>query len=541
MATASADVPAEPASPSDPPDLTFGSFSEAPPWTLDDPDAPLWRRHLDAERERIRAEVPVLLGRRRLPPGRRAIGVARRLVLAVGLWAWRERPHGGSISKAGISRRLRQAMEKLGPTYIKLGQILSSGEGIFPAELVDEFKLCRDQVPPEPFGSVRQVIEEDLGRPLEDVFGHVERAPLAAASIAQVHAARLRSGEDVVVKVQRPHVARLVREDLRAMAWLAPHLVGRIHSAALANPPALVELFAQTITEELDFRLEAENMLDLAGTYAALGQRGYVVPRPHPELVTRRVLVMERLDGFNFDDVIGMRRAGVDTEAVVRTGMIGFLEGALLHGIFHGDLHGGNLFVLPDGRTALLDFGITGRLDQGRRLAFLRLMMAASVSDIRGQIAALRDLGALPVGTDIDWVIRELKLDQAPIDPAALDGQALVAEIRSLVKALLGIGARFPKELMLFVKNLVFLDSAISRLAPDLDLLAEITDISLYFATRHGDQIAAEVGIDPRQMDVDLTSFKANLGLDATTATLTHRDLQARRETIRENLLQRDR
>jgi ubiquinone biosynthesis protein len=541
MATASADVPAEHVSPTDPPDLTFGSFSETPPWTLADPDAPLWRRHLDDERERIRAEVPVLLGPRRLPPGRRAIDVARRLGLAVGLWAWRERPQGGSISKAGISRRLRQAMEKLGPTYIKLGQILSSGEGIFPAELVDEFKLCRDQVPPEPFGSVRQVIEEDLGRPLEDVFTHVERTPLAAASIAQVHAARLRSGEDVVVKVQRPHVARLVREDLRAMAWLGPHLVGRIHSAALANPPALVELFAQTITEELDFRLEAENMLDLAGTYAALGQRGYVVPRPHPELVTRRVLVMERLDGFNFDDVIGMRRAGVDTTAVVRTGMIGFLEGALLHGIFHGDLHGGNLFVLPDGRTALLDFGITGRLDQERRLAFLRLMMGASVSDIRGQIAALRDLGALPAGTDIEWVIRELKLDQAPIDPASLDGEQLVAEIRSLVKALLGIGAQFPKELMLFVKNLVFLDSAISRLAPDLDLLSEITEISLYFATRHGDQIAAEMGIDPRQMDVDLTSFKANLGLDATTTTLTPRDLQSRRETIRENLLQRDR
>ena len=124
-------------------------------------------------------------------------------------------------------------------------------------------------------------------------------------------------------------------------------------------------------------------MLDVARTFADLGQRGYVVPRPIPELVTRRVLVMERLAGFAFDDVAGHEAgAGVDTSAVIRTGMIGFMEGALIHGIFHGDLHGGNLFVRPDGRTALLDFGITGRLGEPRRLAFLRLLMAATVNDV---------------------------------------------------------------------------------------------------------------------------------------------------------------
>ncbi len=205
------------------------------------------------------------------------------------------------------------------------------------------------------------VVEAELGRPLDDVFAEFDRAPLAAASIAQVHAATLRTGERVVVKVQRPSVARSCTPTCEVMAWLAPFLVGRIPIAALANPPALVELFAETITEELDFRLEAENMLDIARSFAELGQRGYVVPRPHPTLVTPRVLVMERLDGFAFDDVAGMHDAGVDTEAVVRTGMIGFMEGAMIHGIFHGDLHGGNLFVLPDGRVALLDFGITGR------------------------------------------------------------------------------------------------------------------------------------------------------------------------------------
>ena len=139
------------------------------------------------------------------------------------------------------------------------------------------------------------------------MFASVEHTPLAAASIAQVHAATLRDGTPVVIKVQRPAVARRVRQDLAVMAWVAPHLVGRIPVAALANPPALVELFAETIVEELDFRLEADNMLDVATTFAELGQRSFVVPRPHPTLVTRRMLVMERVDGFNFADVAGMR------------------------------------------------------------------------------------------------------------------------------------------------------------------------------------------------------------------------------------------
>ena len=130
--------------------------------------------------------------------------------------------------------------------------------------------------------------------------------------------ATLRTGEEVVVKVQRPRVGELVHADLRVMAWLAPLLVGRIPIAALANPPALVELFAETITEELDFRLEAQNMLDIAAVFAELGQRSYVIPRPHPELVTPRVLVMERLTGFAFDDVVGMQGADIDTEAVVQ-------------------------------------------------------------------------------------------------------------------------------------------------------------------------------------------------------------------------------
>jgi ubiquinone biosynthesis protein len=531
-------VTATAASTSPVPDRSWGAFTEHGPWVLDR-DAIGWLALAERLRLAAHAEVPALTKPSRLPPGHRVVTVVGHLAGAIGPWMWhrrRRRNADPAIGRAEVSRRLRLAAEALGPTYIKLGQIISSGEGLFPSELVAEFKKCRDQVPAEPFDVVRRVVEQDLGARLEDLFESFDTTALAAASIAQVHRARLRTGEDVVVKVQRPAVGRLVRTDLRVMSWLAPHLVGRIPVAALANPPALVELFAETIVEELDFRMEAANMLDVAVMLHELGQTAYVVPRPHPTLVTRRVLVMERLSGFSFDDVAGMRDAGIDTEDVIRTGMIAFMEGAMIHGVFHGDLHGGNLFVLADGRTALLDFGIVGRLTGPRRLAFLRLMLGATTNDIIGQMTALRDLGALPPDTDLAAVIRDLRLDQAPIDPTTLTGEEMVKEVQRVVKALLGYGARLPKELMLYVKNMVFLDGAIARLAPDLDLLAEIAHISMLFAQRHGERLGRELGIDHTTIELNMDGVKAGFGVDASVEALTYRDLQARRELIQKRM-----
>ena len=514
-----------------PSDLEFGAFSDHGPWSVDPTRLP-WRHGLDQVRLSTRAEVPSLLRRRRLPPGTRVVGVVALIGEALAGWYASDRRAGRSSSRAGLSRRLRQAFEQLGPTYIKLGQIISAGEGIFPEELVREFRLLRDRVPAEPFEAVRQVVEADLGRPLEEVFSSFERQPLAAASIAQVHKATLLTGEEVVVKVQRPQVASLIRRDLAAMSWIAPILVGRIPVSALANPPALVQVFAETIVEELDFRLEADSMLDIAAILAETEQRSIVVPRPHPELVTRRVLVMERLDGFAWDDVAAMREAGIDTSAVLRAGMVAFVEGAVVYGVFHGDLHGGNLLVQPDGRVALLDYGITGRLDAAGRSAFMRLVVGATVNDIRMQLEALRDLGALPPDADLDVVIRDLGLDQPVKDPTTMTPDELVAELREITRALLGYGARLPKELMLFVKDALFLNGAIAVLAPDVDLFAEVTHVATYLATHHGARIAGEVGVDPRSMEVDLDGMRAAIGVSPDVKTLTFRDLQDRRDTI---------
>jgi ubiquinone biosynthesis protein len=498
-----------------------------------------WRKIAPSLRDDARREVPVLTKASKTPPVARLVEVVWVLGKAILPWWLKKRTRrfaDASASRAYLSLRMRKAIERLGSTYIKLAQIISSGEGLFPAELVDEFKKCRDQVPPIPFDDVRRVIEEETGASLEHTFTTFDRSPLAAASIAQVHVATLRTGEEVVVKVQRPVVSKLVRKDLRVMAWLAPHLVGRIKVSALANPPALVELFAETIVEELDFRIEASNMLDVAKVLKELKQDGYVIPRPHPTLVTRRVLVMQRLRGFKFDDVVGMKEAGIDTEAVIRTGMIAFMEGAMIHGVFHGDLHGGNLFVQEDGKTALLDFGIVGRLTGPRRMAFLRLMLNATTNNVTGQVEALRDLGALPMDTDIQAVIKDLNLGAPVIDPTTLSGEELVQEVQRVVKAMLGYGARMPKELMLYVKNMVFLDGAIARLAPDLDLLAEIANISMLFAERHGERLGRELGIDHTTVEINLDSVKAGFGVDASTNSMTYRDLQKRRELIQKRM-----
>ncbi len=519
-------------------DREWGAFTEKAPWELNR-DELAWEGHAKVLRREVRNEIPRLTTPGKVPPFGRLLKVVGVLGFAVVPWMARKKLRRYASIEAGradLSLRLRRAIETLGPTYIKLAQIISSGEGLFPSELVEEFKKCRDQVPAEPFEVVRNTIEADLGARISDVFLHIDTTPLAAASIAQVHAATLVTGEPVVVKVQRPEIGSLVRRDLRVMSWIAPFLIGRIPVAALANPPALVELFAETIMEELDFRMEASNMIDVASMLHNLNQTRYVVPRPHPKLVTRRILVMERLHGFNFDDVEGMKAAGIDTEDIIRTGMIAFMEGAMIEGIFHGDLHGGNLFVLPDGRTALLDFGIVGRLAGPRRIAFLRMMLGATTNDVKGQIAALRDLGALPADVDIDQVIVDLRLDQPTIDPTSLSGEELVKEVQRIVKALLGYGASMPKELMLYVKNMVFLDGAIARLAPDLDILAELASISMTFAERHGERIGRELGFAPDAYEVNLDSVKASLGLEASVNRLTYRELQQRRELINKRM-----
>jgi ubiquinone biosynthesis protein len=495
-----------------------------------------WSAGLGELRAATQASVALRTRRPRVPPVGRLVHALARLGGALALWWLRERRAERARARAALSRRLRRAFTLLGPSYVKLGQIVSSGRGLFPAEVVDEFIELRDRVPPAPFPRIRALVEAELGRPLGEVFAEFAPECLASASIAQVHAARLASGAPVVVKVQRPGIAERIWKDVAALAWVAPWLVGRIPVAALANPPAVVDLFASTVSEELDFRLEAQNMLDVAAVLAESGQGAVYVPRPHPQLVTRRVLVMERLDGWRYEDVEAMRGAGIDTHAVVRALLISFLEGAMIYGVFHGDLHGGNLAVLPDGRVALYDYGMTGRMDRAQRLAFLRMMLTAAVGDMRGHLEALQELGALAPDADLDALARALHFDRPAPDPLALSSEDLVAEVQSVLKALLAQGARLPKHLMLYVKGMLFFDGAIAVLAPDLNLFEEVANIYAYFIAAHGERIAAEIGFDPRDYALDLSRARDSLSLGPDTDSFTYAQLRERREALQERM-----
>jgi ubiquinone biosynthesis protein len=231
-----------------------------------------------------------------------------------------------------------------------------------------------------------------------------------------------------------------------------------------------------------------------------------------------------------------MRAAGIDTAVVLRSLMIAFLEGAMIFGVFHGDLHGGNLFVMPDGRVALFDYGMTGRLDETQRLAFLRMIMTGAVNDVRGQLAAFRDLGALARDADLDQLMKVLRVDQPVKDPTRMASGELVAEIQDVLKGLLRQGAKLPKPLMLYVKGMLFFDGAISQMAPDLNVFDEMGKIFAYFATHHAESIARDVGFDPSRAVLDLTGVKASMGLSSDVDAITHRELQERREVIRDRL-----
>ena len=247
-----------------------------------------------------------------------------------------------------LYRRLRIAAERLGPTYVKLAQLISAAEGVFPQSLVDECSRCRDQAKPAKWWRINRIIRGDLGKVNEE-FKEFEIEPFAAASIAQVHNATLKDGSDVVVKIQRPGIQKKVVRDLRVLAWVAPRLVGRIPISALANPPALVQLFAETISEELNFRLEVANLFEIRRALATGNKSQWVAPNPVLDKTTNRVIVMSRVPGIPLTRLDSEQLNETAARDLFRNMVGGLLEGAALHGIFHGDFHAGNLFVLEDG------------------------------------------------------------------------------------------------------------------------------------------------------------------------------------------------
>ena len=487
------------------------------------------------KRTEIQKSIPNLVQRPKFPPIRRLLLTIFTFGKAFTAWKIIDARKNDEEKKVALYKRIREAAENLGPTYVKLAQLISAAEGVFPEALITECKKCRDEVQAEPWNTAKKTIENELG-PLKNIFESVEPVPIAAASIAQVHSATLNDGSSVVIKIQRPKIQDQVTSDLKVMAWLAPKFVGRIPIAALTNPPALVELFAETICEELDFQLEVANLFELERALRGNSKNSWKFPVPNLDYVTSKIIVMSEIKGVSLGNANEMEMDSEEVADVFRQMVDGLLEGAVIHGIFHGDFHAGNVFLEQGKGIGLVDFGITGRLNGERRTAFLRYVAGLMTGDVEAQISGLRDLGAFPPDSDIETLIKDFKLERDDFDPLEMSEEEFVEEIRLLVKDLLTHGARIPKELMLFVKNFAYLSSVIQNLSPEMDLLEEFEKISSGFFTRNGVRVATEVGFSVTTDDISDQSFRRVAGLRDTEKTLTWNALQNRRNEAIERL-----
>ncbi|MEV0196207.1 AarF/UbiB family protein [Nonomuraea sp. NPDC050691] len=427
-----------------------------------------------------------------------------------------------------LAASLRQALDDGGVTFVKLGQVLSTRRDLLPAEFVEELGLLQDRVAPAPWEQIEPVLTAELGGPPESVFAEFDRTPLAAASIAQVHAARLRSGESVVVKVRRPGIDRVVARDLDIVRRLAATLETRTRWGRSLGVRELAEGFAVALREELDFRVEAANMAAVIasrsagassggwsggssgaspaagespafgtspaagaspafGAFPASGLAGVpgangtssggvavMYPAPVPSLCGENVLVMERLTGRPLaaadDGALGLERARALLDCLLRQ--------VLVEGVFHADPHPGNLMLLDDGTLALLDFGSVGRLDASVRSALQRFLLAMNRQDPVAVTDAL--LEVMPRPEDVDEPALERALGQF-MARHLVPGSVSVQMFTDLFRIVSGHGLSVPPEVAAVFRALATLEGTLQRLAPGFDLVGE----ARAFAGRH--------------------------------------------------------
>ncbi len=399
----------------------------------------------------------------------------------------------------GTVQRAQRLVRAGGPAYIKLGQFIASARGLLPDQWVEAFAWCRDQAPALPAGTAQQVLQREFGERSERLVDF-DAEPVAAASIAQVHSAVLDDGRSVMVKLRRPGLHQQLRSDIETMALVAA-VAERLHPAArTGNLSGFVELFATLALEELDFRLEALNMVELGTALQAAGIDYCTVPRPIPELVAPGALVMELAPGVPYDRAPEEFGSALDGDRLLQLAITGVLETTLIYGLFHGDLHAGNVLIEGGDRFSLIDFGICGRIDAGQRAALIRFMLAFAEMDARKQLQALTEFGALPTDADLDEISVELQAELDLIDPAAGGslGYADIGEpLSRVLRVLTARRFRLPKELVLFFKNLLYLTGFTASVAPDADLLGQIAPVLGHFMAKYGDQLASVQGEDP--------------------------------------------
>jgi ubiquinone biosynthesis protein len=499
-------TPPPPPPPPPPPLPELGDLVERSEWLRGraglEAEVLRWQSSLGPERDRIVHEAEELATPRlrRIPFGALFLVCIRFLWFSlaglIGRFGARRRgPSGTGSTESAAVRRSKHLVQAGGPAYVKLGQLIATARGALPDPWTEAFAWCRDEVPPLKAGVAEDVIDRELGHRRAETFESIDPAPVAAASIAQVHLARLADGTEVAVKVQRPGLRQRFEADIRALSVIALVADRVSRRARIANLPGFVELFAQLVLEELDFRLEAMNMTEIGLANEDAGLDHIRVPRPIPGLVTSHVLVMERVPGVRYTDAAAAHPE-LDGQRIVRLAVQGVLEHALLYGVFHGDLHAGNVLIDEGGNFSLVDFGIAGRLDASQRAALCRLVIGFARNDFAAQVAAVAELGALPPGIDLAPLVRQFAEESTVLLAAVdrplsqLDFGSLTAQVSRAIRLLAEHRFRQPKELVLFSKNLLYLNGLCNAFAPDINLLSEIAPVFLYFQTKYPKEIA---------------------------------------------------
>ncbi len=388
--------------------------------------------------------------------------------------------------------RVRRALEELGPTFVKLGQMLATRIDLFEPEWITEFGKLQDSTPAAPWADIRQQLCEDLGAPPEEVFAAFDPEPLAAASIAQVHRARLEDGSEVVVKVRRPGIRPVIEADLRWLARLAERAEGKSQELRAFHPQEVVRQFAQSLRRELDFAGECRNAELIAENFSGYRDDGkpngdppaeaasepppmpavIVIPRVYWQWTGERVCVQEFIVGIPGRKLADVDRAGLDRKVLARRGARAVLKMIVEDGFFHADPHPGNVFYLPGNRIAFIDFGMVGRLIEERREQLIRLLLGLVKQEPRRVAEVMLDWTG-DSAMDEDSLLLEIQTFVQQYHGVALKQLRLGAMLSDLVAILRQHQLALPPDLSLLIKAFISLESMGRDLDPDFDMAGE--------------------------------------------------------------------
>lgn len=371
--------------------------------------------------------------------------------------------------RIGGPEHVRLALEELGPTFIKLGQILSTRGDLLPQAYLDELALLQDAIPPVSEAEVRATLAQELDRPLDEAFASFDMAPLASASIGQAHAATLPDGTEVVVKLRRPHVVEQVETDLQILLDLALRAGRRWEAARHYDLLTIAQEFAQTLRHELDYVHEAQNVERIADNFD--GESDIHIPRVYWETTTSRMLTLERIYGIKFTDTEAIEAQGLDRAEIAHRAARLLLTMILDHGFFHADLHPGNVLIERDGRIGLIDFGMAGEVDDATRNLLLQLMIAIARQDASRLADAVLEISLTRASVDRHALRRDLQRLLLRYGGRALSDVKFGTMLAEMLEVIRWHHLRLPPDLALLVKTLAMGEGLAARLDPGFNLM----------------------------------------------------------------------